>query len=57
MKLNSEAHVMTDTMDQRPDSNAETVGSCETLYIPSCGVLCDVFWWVGRKNDNAGEEK
>ncbi len=21
------------------------------VYLPSCGVLCDVFWWARRKDD------
>lgn len=21
------------------------------VYIPSCGVLCDVFWWARRRDE------
>ncbi len=23
----------------------------QPLYLPACGVLCDIFWWARRRTD------
>ncbi|MGA9723530.1 MAG: hypothetical protein WBQ86_13815 [Candidatus Binatus sp.] len=33
-----------------PSTNVEP----PKIYLPGCGVLCDVFWWA-RRNPPAGE--
>jgi hypothetical protein len=44
--------------DARIDSGLPESGkmSPSTIYLPSCGVLCDIFWWArwsahGPKSD------
>ncbi len=27
------------------------------VYLASCGVLCDVFWWARRKDDDPAPER
>jgi hypothetical protein len=28
------------------EENAEPAAAPEPLYMPACGVLCDLFWWA-----------
>lgn len=37
------------------NSEKEIADSVEPpeIYIPSCGVLCDIFWWARRKPEPA----
>jgi hypothetical protein len=43
---------MLDSFPAMPqDYNKEIADSAEppTIFIPSCGVLCDIFWWARRQ--------
>jgi hypothetical protein len=45
---------------EKPDAPAAEqakTGEPPALYLPSCGVLCDVFWWTRRKPASAPAAK
>ena len=38
--------------DSADANTAEASGAPAALYVPACGVLCDLFWWARPASSN-----